>query len=120
MYFNFVFGTMQSMTYTLLSLAYFCPGVSSAFFSGRRARLVLSGPQVFQRLPQREAVGGRPGLFDPVDTQNLQRLSTVHRFPQTTSLSQGHQALPGSFQVSELHSKMLKTSVVIPLGARML
>ena len=45
-YFNFVFWTMQSITYTVLLLAYFCPGVSSAIFSGRRARLVLRPPGI--------------------------------------------------------------------------
>ena len=42
----FVFWTMRSITYTLPLLAYFCPGVSSAFFSGRRARLVLRPPNI--------------------------------------------------------------------------
>ena len=53
-------------------------------------------PRYFRGYRTGEAVEGRPGLSDPVDTQNLQRLSTVLRFPQT-SLSQGHQVIPGSF-----------------------
>ena len=110
---------MQSMTYTLLSLAYFCPGVSSAFFSGRRARLVLRPPGISEATTE--------GRLSEADQDFLTRW-TPRTFkgclPCTDFLKplcpRVIKYFLEAFQVSELHSKMLKTSVVIPLGARML